>query len=216
MIHERRGVQRVRPGAPMRATAGEHPVFVLDISTRGIRLAHQADLGPVGTRVRVAFEWDGESIDIHCELRWTAVHSKARRPEAKPVHHSGLALAQPQSNGARKLAAIVESHVVRALDEQKANARGIPAVAANSFQTGAARSYARHQLIGKGWQETPTTDPRQPLTGFTVASDQSRDEIAMLRVAWEAADNSQRQIIRKFAELSISNSDGIPTRKYNP
>jgi hypothetical protein len=56
------------------------------------------------------------------------------------------------------------------MDEQKANARGIPPIAAQSNQAAQRTYYKRHELIGNRWRETETTDPAQPANGFTVSA----------------------------------------------
>src|SRR5690606_27789254 len=110
-----------------------------------------------------------------------------------------------------------EHHVARALDEQKANARGLPAVAPASFQTGRATRFLRHELVLGKWNETPTTDPSQPEHGFTVSAGHSPREIEMLRSAFERGDGKvDRDLIRRLAQLSIGNREGIPTRRFMP
>jgi hypothetical protein len=43
-----------------------------------------------------------------------------------------------------------------------------------------------------------------------------RAEVDLLRAAYETADGVMRDMIRKFAALSISNAEGVPTRRYIP
>ena len=114
------------------------------------------------------------------------------------------------------LRGLVEHHVERALDEQKANARGVPPLGAQSVQSGEASTYARHELVNGVWRKIVTTDRAQPLSGFTVSSEETRDQVEMLRSAYEIADLPMRQMIRKLAEMSVSVREGIPMRKYTP
>jgi hypothetical protein len=114
------------------------------------------------------------------------------------------------------LRALVEAHVERALDEQKANAKGIPPIAAQSAQKGGAAIYARHEFVHGTWRKLVTSDPAQPESGFTVSSEEQREQVELLRSAYVTSDANMRTVIRKLAELSIANPDGIPTRRYTP
>jgi len=106
--------------------------------------------------------------------------------------------------------------VERALDAQRANARGIPATAAASFQTGKGTNFLRCDFIAGRWLRTPTSKGEQPPEGFTISADEEADQIERLCSAYERADLPGRKLIRTFAALSISRAEGIPTRRYTP
>lgn len=215
-VDERRGIQRVVFLQPLRGKTGDARVFVVNASLRGFCVAHQEWIGEMGDPIRLSFEHDGFTIRAECEIRWTRVQ-RAATAGGKAIHHSGLRISHITKESSRSLIELVEIHVVRALDEQKANARGLPARAAQSFQTGAAKDFMRHELQpGGGWKEAKTTDPKQPHSGFTMAADATRAEVMMLRTAYETGDHSSRHMIRELAAASISTPDGIPTRKYQP
>lgn len=214
--NDRRRIQRVRLFQPLRGSIGEQKVFVLDVSLLGLRVAHQEPLAAaVDSECRVNFDWQGGKIDLRCRV----VRSELFRPERGPtraLYHSGLEIvfAAPQSR--ESLALLIHDHVARAMDEQKANARGIPAVVAQHVQTGTAQGFVRHDLICGEWRTTQTSDATQPMSGFTIAADELPQNVSMLREAFVAADPSLRHVIRKMAELSISNSAGVPARRYAP
>ena len=44
----------------------------------------------------------------------------------------------------------------------------------------------------------------------------THDEVEMLRAAYVSADPTMRGVIQRMAQISVSNPDGIPTRKYSP
>jgi hypothetical protein len=199
--------------------AGEQRIVVRDISITGVGIAHREPLGPVGKQVRVAMEWDGHRIYLTCEVRWSLTQrSTAQSAHTKTLWHSGLRIVSPETPESAQLLIrdLVAHHVERALDEQRANARGIPAKAAHSFQTGASTVFRTHIFGGGAWKSTETTERRQPISGFTVAGDHPLEEVEMLRNAYEAADGPGRQMIRRLAEMSIASEDGIPTRRYEP
>lgn len=185
-------------------------MFLIDVSLKGFRVAHQEPL-----RVQesdIEFDWRGDRVVASCAV----VRTRAHRPdESSPrlIYHSGLELITDPPAALREL---VAWHVARALDEQKANARGIPPEAPQSVQTGGGNRFVRHEHIGGLWRHLPTNDPKQPRTGFTVSASATEDEVAMLRETFEFGDDASRRLLRQLAELSISNPDGIPTRRYEP
>jgi hypothetical protein len=112
---------------------------------------------------------------------------------------------------------LVEWHVARALDEQKANAKGIPTIAPQSFQTGKGTHYIRHEFLQGRWRETATMDSAQPSNGFTVSAEHTPGEVQMLRQSFEKDGSlANRDLIRKLAAMSISAAEGVPTRRYLP
>lgn len=213
---ERRSVQRVRLIDRLRGTVGTTRIFIADVSTSGLRALHQEQIGKPGDVVTVAFAWEGRPVTLRCEI----VRSLLFRSETstgRSLFHSGLKIIEAALSARIALRELIEAHVARALDEQKANARGVPAVAPQSFQTGRASHFVRHELILGKWRETATTDAAQPEHGFTVSGSHSQHEILMLRSAYERGSGADgRDLIRRLAQLSIGNRDGIPTRRFVP
>ena len=210
-------MQRVRLLEPLRGLADGERVFIAEVSINGLRIVHQDSLGFPGTPVTVMFEWDGRRVSVETRVVHTFTKQIGDGARARKLLLSGVAITNAGESARLALKELVEWHVARALDEQKANARGIPAVAAQSFQTGKAAQLVRHELGVNGrWRETTTSDPNQPLNGFTISADQTAAEVAMLRNSFENGDGEIRRMIRQMAELSVSKSEGIPTRKYEP
>ena len=202
---------------PMRGSVGSARVFVVDLSLRGFRIAHQDHLGNPGDKITVHTTWEGRSIDVKCTIVRTEIFRRAASATAKTLYHSGLSIDSMSELAAMSLREVIEWHVIRAIDEQKANARGIPTIAAQSFQSGKGTEFKRHQLVNGKWNEVPTTDPIQPRNGFTVSVEHSLAEVQMLREAFEhAPDDGAREMIREMAKLSISTTEGVPTRRYQP
>lgn len=214
-VHGRRGIARVSLLQPLPGKVGDERAFVVNASLSGFCVAHQEWIGDMGDLVRLSFEYDGFTIRAQCELRWTRVHRLAGAGR-KATHHSGLQIADISQESSHALIELVEVHVVRALDEQRANAKGVPAIAAQSYQTGAAKQFVRHEFHAGTWKETNTPEPKQPHNGFTLAADVTPTEVKMLRVAYETGAPASRTMIRDLAAASISTPDGIPTRKFMP
>jgi PilZ domain len=213
---ERRKHQRITLPAPLRGTVGPVRVFVIDVSLGGIRLAHQEPLPKAGSSCSVRFEGNAGAIVLPCVVVRTVVHREARHAGDRPVHHSGLQIVSEDRWSVQPLRDLIAYYIERAMDEQKANARGIPATAALSFQTGKAGEYMRFELVAGQWRRTPTKEERQPINGFTVTASESDEQVAMLCEAYETGTNDARKLIRTMAELSISKAEGIPTRRYDP
>ena len=213
---ERRRLQRVRLLEPLPGRIHSHRVFILDVSRTGIRVAHQESVGAHGDRALIEFEWDGRRASLECRLMRSELQRVGSAAYSRTIYHSGFAIVAASADSAELLREMIVWHVERALDEQKANARGIPAVAARSFQTGKVRDYARHIYSAGRWHQVQTADASQPSNGFTISSAEEDSEVAMLRAAWERADADAREVIQRMAELSISRAEGIPTRRYMP
>ncbi len=216
---ERRRVQRVKLIEPLRGSIGTSRVFVIDVSLRGLRIAHQETLGKTGDIVTLQTQWDGRSIMLKCQIVRTQIHRMAETATAKTLYHSGVVITQSLGMSATALRELIEAHIIKAIDEQKANARGLPPVIAASSQTAkTATHYKRHEFIASRWRETATTDPSQPTNGFTVSADHSAEEVLMLRNAFERGDSASggHDLIRRLAKLSISSAEGVSTRRFMP
>lgn len=213
---ERRSVQRIRLSQALRGSIGTMRVFAIDLSLRGLRVAHQEPIGRPGAVCTVTLEWEGRRMLLKCVIRHTRVERPSTASSPKALHHSGLEIEEASDTARETLRSLIEQQIERALDEQRANARGLPAIAANSFQTGKGDRFVRHELADGKWRATATIEPRQPSTGFTVSAELEPDEVRMLREAYEMGDAAARALIRQMAGLSISKSEGIPTRRYEP
>jgi hypothetical protein len=215
-VDERRQYGRVTPVKRIRGTVGNVVVFVLDVSVAGARVAHQDPLPPVGGISTLKFDWEGHHFRAQCEVRRTRTEKAAKSQFEKPLYHSGLFLTVDALHE-KTLRDIVAESVARAIDEQKANANGIPAIAAQSFQTGKGDDFVRYELRAGAWTQIPTRDSRQPHgEGFTISASESPAKATMLCRAYESGDAEGRKLIRTFAALSISKTEGVPTRRYTP
>jgi hypothetical protein len=201
---------------PLGGRAGASRIFLVDASVEGIRVAHQGTLPAVGQNCHISFDWEGHPIELECVVIHTALFRLAKSAEEKSVYHAGLRITEAQGDSRAVLRQLVADCVARALDEQKANARGVPAAAAQTFHTGKGSEYLRCELVDGAWRRTSTSRPEQPANGFTVSAEENRAEIEMLCSTFETADAAGRKLIQTMAEMSISKSEGVPTRRYNP
>lgn len=215
-LDERRRYGRVTPVDKIRGLAGSTVIYVMDLSMTGLRVAHKEALPAIGETCVVTFTWEGRRLTMRCEVRRTAVIKQATSAFEKSLYHSGLSILSKDPLADRTLREIIEDCVSRAMDEQKANAKGLPAIAAQSFQTGKSDNLICCELRGTTWIKTSTRDANQPANGFTISADEAPDKIEMLCRAYASGDADGRKLIRTFAALSISKSEGIPTRRYAP
>ena len=213
---ERRKVSRVKLAQPLGGRAANSRVFLVDASVEGIRVAHQGTLPPVWHPCQVAFDWHGHTISLECEVVHNAIFRLAKTHGEKSIYHAGLRITDASDESRKLLKQLIAEVVARALDEQKANARGVPASAAQSFQTGKGNDFVRCELVDGEWRKTATSRPEQPQHGFTISAEEGRDQIEMLCQSFETADAAGRKLIRTLAEMSISKSEGVPTRRYTP
>ena len=206
-----RKIGRVTLQRPVPAVADGETAYVVDASVRGVRLSHQGFFSQ-GTRHDVEFEWDGQPIRFVGEIRWTRANRESSRGG---VYQSGIEIANIRRDYEKALRGLIQHCVERALDEQKANAHGVPPLSPRSTKTEQSQLYTRHEFVHGVWRKMTTPDSQQPHSGFTVPSNESRTQVEMMRAAYEVADLSMRQVIRRLAQISIDeNAD--PSRRYTP
>jgi hypothetical protein len=201
---------------PLGGRLGPARVFLVDASVEGLRIAHQGTVPAVGQTCRVSFEWQGHPIELDCQVVHNSLFKLAKSAGEKSIYHAGLRIANAIGESRTTLRQLVADCVARALDEQKANARGLPAAAAQTFQTGKGNDFVRCELVEGVWRRTTTNRPDQPANGFTVSADEEREQIEMLCQTFQNADAASRKLIQTMAEMSISKNEGVPTRRYNP
>jgi hypothetical protein len=215
IFDDHRRVMRVNLLQPVIGVAGEERIYILDASLGGVRVSHRTLFAPRAD-CNIGFEWDGVPIDLVGTVRWTKLQRLGSAAYAKTIYQSGLEIAVIGPDAQMGLRSLIAAHVERALDEQKANAKGIPPIAAQSVQKGGSAIYARHEFVRGTWRKLMTSDPAQPVSGFTLSSEEPREQVELLRSAYVTADANMRTVIQKLAELSIANPDSIPTRRYTP
>ncbi|MGZ5442630.1 MAG: hypothetical protein ACXW5U_06265 [Thermoanaerobaculia bacterium] len=215
---ERRSVQRVRLPQPLRATIdGTTRAFIVDVSLRGLRAMHQDEIGRVTASCVVRAEWDGRPLELHCSIVRTALYRSADSAGARAIYHSGLTITRATGVSAFTLRRLIEHHVELALDEQKANARGIPPIAPQSVPTKASTTFVRHEYRLGRWREVTTPSAEQPDDGFTISAHTIPADVEMLRRAYERAKTpNDLAVIRRLAAMSISATEAVQARRYTP
>jgi hypothetical protein len=87
-VRERRRERRITLRKPVLATVNAAPVFVLDISNGGMRVAHRSQLPPPGAVCRLNVPAEAGPITIDCAIVHTVSQHAASAAES--VFQSGL------------------------------------------------------------------------------------------------------------------------------
>jgi hypothetical protein len=214
---ERRKYGRIRLDAPLEARFAERPVRIIELSVVGFLAAHEGRLAADETH-RLVIDWDGAQLELQCRVVRSTMWRLGKSLGERSIYHSGLHIVDVSKASFDKLRELIAERVMRALEEQKANARGIPPLAAYMyrFQPGKGELYRRCELVNGEWRKTETIRPAQPLNGFTVSADVEPEHVEMLCRTWEITTTEGRRLTRLLAELSVSKVEGVPTRRYVP
>lgn len=191
------------------------PVRVLELSVVGFLVAHEGRVAP-GTEHHLAIDRHGVRIELECEIVRSTLYRLARNLGEKSVYHTGLRIIRYADDDFDRLRGLIFERILRALEEMKANANGIPPLAAYMYQPEKGELYRRCELVGGTWRRTETIRSQQPPNGFTISAEVDPDHVAMLCDTWERTTAEGRRLTQLLAELSISREEGIPTRRYVP
>ncbi len=213
---ERRRYGRIRLDEPLRARYGDLPVRVTELSLRGFLIAHEGRVTPGMTR-HLKMEWDHSTIELECTITRSTLHRLAKGGVGEQsIYLTGLRITGFANNDFESLRNLIGERVLRALAEQKANAHGIPPLAAYMYQPEKGELYRRCEIVDGKWRKTETTHPQQPSNGFTISAEVDPYHVSMLCDAWERTTAEGRRLTQLLAELSISRAEGVPTRRYVP
>ncbi len=213
-LSDRRRFEHLTLAKPIPARFGSEKVFILDLSINGARVAHQhVKLATSSELLR--FEWHGTELAFESEVLRTS--SESTKIGNSTVWESGLFFLEPVGGSDRTIRDLLADQILRVLDERKANARGIPPIAATYVKTGGREGgYVVWRLASGQWRSAASEKPEQPVDGFTVSARESSDQVKMLCETYEHSDFEGRKMIRKMAELATSTPEGVATRKFQP
>lgn len=188
---------------------------VLEISVIGILVAHEGKIAS-GTTHELSIDWQGARLEFSCRVVRSTLWRLAKSAGERSIYHSGLRIVEAQRDSAVRLRELLAERIIRALEEQKANARGIPPLAAYMYQPGKGEMYRRCELVDGVWRKSETIRATQPPNGFTVAADVDPAHVELLCRTWEMTTPEGRRLTQMLAELSIDRNEGVPVRRYVP
>jgi len=194
---------------------GGSRVRVFELSVTGFKVAHEARYAP-GEVDHLVLDWNGIRLDLICRLIRSTLHRLSKSLSEKSIYHSGLQIVDSIGDAYEKLRELIAERIIRALEEQKANARGIPPLAAYMYQPGKGELYRRCEFVGGEWRKTETEHPEQPTAGFTISADVEPEHVDLLCRTWESTTTEGRRLTQMLAALSISRNEGVPVRRYVP
>ena len=212
---ERRKYGRIRLDSPLPGTLHESRVRILELSVTGFRIAHEARFA-AQEPYELVVDWEGRQIRLMCTVVRTTLWRLAKSIGERSVYHSGLRVVESMGDSFQTLRELMQERIVRALEEQRANARGIPPLAAYTHQPEKGELYRRCEYVNGTWRKTETIRPAQPTNGFTVSAEVDPVHVDMLCETWEKTTPEGRRLTQLLAELSISKAEGIPVRRYVP
>ncbi len=212
---ERRRFGRVKLDEPLSGRFGGARVRVYELSVTGFMVAHEARYAP-GEVDHLVVDWNGTRLELVCRLIRSTVWRLAKSLGHKSLYRSGLQIVDAVGDAYERLREMIAERVIRAIEEQKANARGIPPLAAYMYQPGKGDLYRRCELIAGEWRKAETDRAEQPPYGFTVSAEVEAEYVDLLCQTWEATTDEGRRLTQILAALSISKNEGIATRRYEP
>jgi hypothetical protein len=214
---ERRGYGRIHLEAKLRGSVDAVPVYVTEVSVTGVRVLHESRFPTKpGGMHQLWFDWNEHTLRFGVELIRTTIAKLAKRTGEKSLYDSGMRFVNGDAESDKLLRDLIAHYVVRSLNEQIANARGIPPLAAYSHQTGKGNRLRRCEWINGVWRKAETFDSQQPEEGFTISADLDPEQVDILCQTWEVVGPEGRRLTQLLAQLSISKTEGIPTRRYEP
>jgi hypothetical protein len=190
-------------------------VNLVDLSLNGARIVSDSRFSP-GTDHELVFDWNEHSARISCSVVRCTLYSFAKAPGEKSLYQTGLRFKETIGDSDRTLRELIGSYVIRALEEQKANARGLPPLGPYAYIVGKGDRYRRCELIDGKWRRVDTTSGEQPSSGFTISADVPPYFIDLLCETYQRTDDEGKKLTQMLAQLSISKAEGIPTRRYLP
>jgi hypothetical protein len=204
---ERREFQRLELREPICGSFGAVEVSIVDIGILGARLAHAAPFASPEGRLR--FGWDGERAELDCGV----VRS---RSDDAGVLESGVRFFLAIGDSDQTLRRMLASLATREIDRRRSGAVAEEHPEIRTAANGGSAPYQRFVFENDVWHQQPSDSPAQPESGFTLAiGEGGLDEVELKKMclAWSVADEEGRQLIKLFAELSVSEQMGLPRRK---
>lgn len=211
---------------PRAATFGSHKVVLADLGSRGAGIRHSEQLSP-GMEDILAFRLEREQHAVRCVLRRSKLELVNVGNTNAQIYHSGLQFAAVDASESVRIA--IRKRIERALLRQHADAWADPSVmkdvmdeSSGSFSTDLLTSWMNKQpfvrcTLDRGrWRKERVADPTQPLVGFTVSVEEEEREIELLCRTFEESDKEQRELIRLFASLAITEPSDVPHEHFSP
>jgi len=217
---------------PRPARFATHEVILVDLSVRGAGIRHHVKITP-NTRGVLRFRLERQVHEIPCSLFRSRLELVKQADRTLQIYRSALRFdaleGSEEEGGLSTVREALRKRVERAIKRQQADAFGDPALMSGTEESSGAipvdllaswmesRNFIRCTLGRDGrWKSERVDDAEQPINGFTVSVEEGEREIAMLRSTWEKADGNQRQLIRIFAQIALTDPSDERRGRYEP
>jgi hypothetical protein len=229
-----RRVERVHLAQPLVARLGATQVVLVDLSVMGARVEHHVPL-IAGAYSQLTFRWEDLTFSIDCRIARSRLERFSAGTDGMTVYHSGLEFEKLSTEMRTRIKQMISGFIIRALEEQKLNARGVlpehdvsrmpifrfgGQLTANEKQVeGSAllpmsrvaneTGYICYGLENTSWRKKRTHDPGQPIEGFTISANEDHAQVELLCQAYQKSDRDGRRLIQLCAQLSLMEDDGV-------
>jgi hypothetical protein len=229
-----RRVERVHLAQPLVARLGATQVVLVDLSVMGARVEHHVPL-IAGAYSQLTFRWEDFTFSIDCRIARSRLERFSAGADGMTVYHSGLEFEKLSTEMRTRIKQMISGFIIRALEEQKLNARGVlpehdvsrmpifrfgGQLTANEKQVeGSAllpmsrvakeTGYICYGLENTSWRKKRTHDPGQPIDGFTISANEDHAQVELLCQAYQKSDRDGRRLIQLCAQLSLMEDDGV-------
>ncbi len=237
-----RRVQRVHLTQPLIARLGATQVVLVDLSLMGARIEHHVPL-IAGAYSTLTFRWDDSTIAVDCRIVRSRLERFSAGADGMTVYHSGLEFERLIPENKRRLKEMIAGFIMRALEEQKLNARGVlpehdvthmpifrfgGQLTANGKKLAGSAllptsrvaketGYICYALENNSWRHKRTHDPGQPMEGFTISANEDRGQAELLCEAYERSGRDGRRFIQLCAQLSVmEGEDAMVAGRFEP
>ena len=211
---DRRRFGRIHLIPPLPGRLGDARVDIADISMTGASVTAFARFAPAST-ADFTFKWEGADVRAVSRVIRCTLAQFARAPGEKSTYQTGLQIVETVGESDRVIREIIAVHVMRALEEQKANALGLPPIAP-LIEPHQSQRFRKCELIDNRWRRIETSTAEQPADGFTVSVDVPLKYVTLLCETYQRADDEGRRLTRTLAQLSVTKGEGLPARRYIP
>ena len=212
---DRRRFGRIHFERPIPARVGETKVQLLDLGLNGVHVISEARFAPA-SMAELKFETEVGTAVAMCRVMRCTLYQFAG-PKNKSVYETGLRIVETIGETDHIIRETIAIYVTRALEQQKANAHGIPPLEELLHsELPPIERYRKCEFIEGRWHFSETPHSAQPISGFTISADVGMQYVDMLCKTYQRADEEGRRLTKILAQLSVTHGEGVPTRRYLP
>ncbi len=181
---ERRQYTRLNLMRPLDGWFGDYAVRLLDVSASGAMVDLEEPI-EIEARALLRFFWQGVEVEILAEI--------ARANDKR----LGLRFIEESETLDKLLAASVTEilHVPNFIFETP-----------NAALIARPLTFTTWSYDGTAWKQRPSLMPDQPNDGFTIAAQESAEQVAVLCRTYQHGDDEAKRLTRLLAELSVKNA----------